>query len=236
MALYSIFISFCINSSEACFTNYWGIPFKNHNEILEYVKNILPSSPVILEAGANLGEHTLKMKAVWPNATMHVFEPLSYSFKTLRQNLKYAKGTYCYPFALSNHSGLVDFYINPGNTGACSINPPVHWNASEFQKDPIHIFCMAPDDWADLYDISQIDFMWLDMEGHELYALSRAENILKSVKVIFTRISFIPVRIGSTSHDALTYFLEKNGFSEIWRWEVGNGYGDALFVKKEFLS
>lgn len=223
------------SSSSVSYTNSWGLAFKNPNDVLEYVKQFLPASPIILEAGAHLGEDTVNMKAIWPNATMHIFEPLPQSFKALRKNLKYVKGAYCYPVALSNHGGTADFYINPGNPGASSINAPVHWNANEFEKKPVQIHCMTLDTWADLYDISHVDFMWLDMEGHELYALSHAEKILPSVKAIYTEISFIPVRIGSSSHDALKNFLEGYGFAQVWKWEVGNGYGDALFVRKDLL-
>lgn len=222
-------------SVEQNYTNYWGLPFKKPNDVLEYVKQFLPASPIILEAGAHLGEDTINMKSIWPDATTHAFEPLPDSFKAMRKNLMHLKNTHCYPLALSDHNGIAQFYLNPGNSGACSINAPVNWNASEFEKHPTQIHCMTIDSWANLYDVTSIDFMWLDMEGHELYALKHAKKILESVKAIYTEISFIPVRINSCNHNDLKTFLEEHGFTEVWRWEVGNGYGDALFIKKDLL-
>jgi len=218
------------------FTKNWGMQFKNPKEVLEYVKQFLPYAPIIVEAGAHHGDDTVNMKSVWPYATMHLFEPLPQSFKIMRKNLINIPQVHFYPLALSNHEGITEFHVNFANTGACSINGPVHWNAAEFEKTPTQIHCSTLDTWAHLYDISHVDFMWLDMEGHELYALQGAKKLLYSVKAIYTEVSYIPVRVNSGNYKDVTVLLEEYGFTEVWRWDVGNGYGDALFIKKDLLN
>ena len=51
------------------------------------IKQFLPKNPVIVEAGAHIGRDTLKMHAIWPQATIHAFEPVPPLFKQLKKNL-----------------------------------------------------------------------------------------------------------------------------------------------------
>lgn len=201
------------------------------NDMLSYVKSFLPINPVILEAGGHFGEDTIRMKSVWPDATMHVFEPLPSSFEKMIRDTQNLSSVFCYPYALTTFLGKTNFYIDIPNNAASSIGYPVEWNESEFDKTPIQVSCTTINQWASLNNISKIDFMWLDMEGHELYALQHASDILKTVKAIFTEVSFVPVREGSCLYIDLKNFLESEGFVEVWKCSFGR-FGDALFVKK----
>lgn len=212
------------------------MPFNDENEMLAYVKRFLPEAPVILEAGGHFGEDSIRMKSLWPKATMHVFEPLPSSLKLMLKEVNSISSIKCYPYALTNHIGTTNFYIDTVNHGACSIGFPVEWNQDEFDKTPIQVPCITINKWADIYDVHHIDFMWLDMEGHELAALQHADDILKTVKSIYTEISFKPVRVGSCSFSELTSFLESHGFVEVWHRKYGNGYGDALYMKKDLVQ
>jgi 2-O-methyltransferase len=212
------------------------ICFNDENEMLAYVKHFLPEAPVILEAGGHFGEDSIRMKSVWPKATMHVFEPLPSSLKVMLKEVNSISGIKCYPYALTTHIGTTNFYIDTHNNGASSIGYPVEWNQDEFDKTPIQVPCITLNKWAEIYDVDHIDFMWLDMEGHELAALQHAGDILKTVKSIYTEISFVPVRIGSSSFSELTKFLESYGFVEVWHRTHGNAYGDALYIKKDLAQ
>lgn len=203
-----------------------------HQEMLGYVQQFLPSNPTILEAGGHFGEDTIRMKEIWPHATMYVFEPLPSSFKKMVSDTEHLSSVFCYPYALTTFSGVTNFYIDIPNNGASSIGYPVAWNEGEFDKTPIQVPCITIDEWAREQNVSGIDFMWLDMEGHELYALKHALNILGTVKVIFTEISFVPVRQDSCSYTDLKSFLELQGFHEVWKTGSSGRYGDALFMRK----
>lgn len=80
--------------------------------MLHYVKRFLPAAPVILEAGGCKGEDTQRIKGVWPNAIMHVFEPLPISFKALIKNTRHLKGVNTYQYALTSYSGTTKFYVD----------------------------------------------------------------------------------------------------------------------------
>lgn len=207
--------------------------FQTPNEMLIFVKDFLPENPVILEAGGHYGEDTLGMKTVWPDATMYVFEPLPSSFEKLVHNTKNLSGITLCSYALSNYSGKTNFYLNPNNDGASSIGFPVAWNSHEFDPKPFEVQCITLDEWANDHKVSHIDFMWLDMEGHELYALQSASTILHSVKAIYTEVDFVHVRENSCLYSELKMFLEKQGFDEVWKSaDYGSNSGDALFIRK----
>ena len=212
-----------------------AVQFKNPHEMLHYVSRFLPSSPVILEAGGNRGEDTNRMKSIWPTATMHVFEPLPSSFKVMLMNTEHLSNVFCYPYALTNYSGETNFYIDMPNNAASSIGYPVKWNEHEFDKTPINVPCTTIDEWAKLNHVDHVDFMWLDMESHELYALEHALTIMSTVKAIYTEVAYVPVRQGSCLYHDLKRFLKMHGFMEVWKSNSGR-FGNALFLKSNLLE
>ena len=213
-----------------------SISIKNPDQMLAFVKTLIPDAPVIIEAGGHFGEDTKRMKKVWPDATMHVFEPLPSSFEVMTKETQNLTKVMCYPYALTTYSGKTNFYINIPNNAASSIGYPVEWNEHEFDKTPIEVPCTTLNDWSLQYQVEHVDFMWLDMEGHELYALEHALNILSSVKAIYTEIDFVPLRIGGCLYPDLKKFLESQGFSEVWKRRSCPRFGDALFIKKELIK
>lgn len=202
--------------------------YKDGDNALNFVKKILPNNPIILEAGGFDGTDTRRMKNIWPGSTLHVFEPLPNSFVKLQKAISELSNVMLYPYALSNYSGRTNFYVNSHNEGASSIDFPANFIAFQFIKVPIEVECVTINDWVKKFKISHIDFMWLDIEGRELYVLESALNILQSVRVIYTEVNYIPIRKGGCVYSELKLFLEKQGFKEVWKSRFGI-QGNALF-------
>ncbi len=216
-----------------------SLHFPTEKSLLTYIRDtLLPEDPVILEAGGHYGEHTKIMKTVWPQSTMYVFEPLKSSFEKLLERAYDLKNVYCYNYALSDHTGIVNFHVNPGNSGASSIGAPVpvleerRLLLTPFDEIPIPVNCVTIAEWTAHHKVNGIDFMWLDMEGHELQALMHAGDILDKVKVIYTEINFIEIRKGSCLYVDIKKYLEEKGFREVWKKiTTPRSQGDALFVR-----
>ena len=100
-----------------------------------------------------------------------------------------------------------------------------------FAEQTLTVECTTLDDWAQLHDVPHIDFMWLDMEGHELQVLQHATSLLPTVHALFTEVNFVEVREGSCLYKDVKAFLRSHGFIEIQQWNFGR-FGNALFVKK----
>ncbi|MEX0849077.1 MAG: FkbM family methyltransferase [Candidatus Dependentiae bacterium] len=163
---------------------------------------MLPYSPIVLESGGYFGEDTIRIKHIFPDAEVHVFEPLPSSFEVMEKETENLSDVIRYPYALTNYSGKIPFLLLV----------VLHWNEHAFDKTPIQVPCVTINDWATKNNISHIDFMWLDMEGNELCVLQKSLDILHTVKAIYTEISFCKIRETSCKYIYLKAFLKRHGF------------------------
>lgn len=204
------------------------------DEVLDYVRQFLPSDPVIVEAGGHWGEDTERLKRIWPQATLHVFEPLPDSYKILVEHTKHLSDVFCYPFALGDFVGETDFYINEENSGASSIGSPLA-KGEMWREKPIRVPITTLAKWQADCQISHVDFMWLDMEGFELFALRNSGDLLSSVSAIYTEVNYQRTRTVCGVFPLLHLFLSMQGFRQVWCTDP-NIFGDALYVKTNSLK
>ena len=105
---------------------------------------------------------------------------------------------------------------------------------SEYKKT-INVPTITLDDWAQKNNVTHIDFMWLDVQGHALHILKAAPQLLKTIKILFVEVEFIQAYENQYQYNDVKTWLEQNGFVEIGRdFENTNKwfYGNALFRKK----
>jgi FkbM family methyltransferase len=195
------------------------------------LRRMLPTNPIILEAGAQFGEDTAWMSQFWPQSTIYAFEPSPESFPSLKEvalNNSNVIATQC---ALSNLKGEFLFYLAGGASSL--LKPTDSFNNDYFHSDlnnPITVPVTTLDEWAFENNIPYIDFMWLDMEGNELNALQGALNILKNVKLIYTEVNLQRFWENCVMYDELTAWMNDHGFTEIWSDIVPHWHGNVLFM------
>jgi FkbM family methyltransferase len=196
------------------------------------LKRLLPSNPVILEAGAQYGEDTKWMSELWPQGTIHSFEPLPEAFACLQQVAAIYPNVHCYQLALSEKQGVFNFYVSGGASSL--LKPTEQFNNDYFHSDlehPISVQCLSLDEWVSQMNIDHIDFLWLDMEGNELHALKSGIKILETVTVIYTEVNLQKFWEGCVLYQELKQWLEDQGFEELWSDIVPHWHGNALFVR-----
>lgn len=213
-----------------------AIFFKTH-QAFDYIKPYISSSPVIIEAGAFDGRDTQKLAALWPEGTIHAFEPVPDLFTRLQKNTAHLSNVQCYQLALSDYTGEALFYVSekPDKQGVSSQAGSLHKPKERLTRSPIHFprTIMVPtitlDAWAQQYQINKIDLLWLDMQGHELSVLKAAPYMLAIVQVIYTEVGFIEAYEGQPSYEVVKNWIELQGFDEIGRtfenqqtWFFGN--------------
>lgn len=219
------------------------ITFKS-NEALLHIQKYLPSNPIIIEAGAFDGTETKKMAALWPQGQVHSFEPVPELFARLKKNTQNLPNVHCYEIALSDSTGFATLYISekPQKPGIPSqanslLKPKERLKLSPiiFPKT-IEVTTITVDDWAQKYNISHVDFLWLDMQGYELNVLKTAPKVLAQVRVIYIEVEFIEAYEGQYQYPEVKQWLEQQGFVMIGKdfdeaspqWFFGN----ALFIRK----
>lgn len=208
----------------------------HREDIYSLLRVILPSNCVILEAGANNGDDTFELASIWTKGRIYAFEPYPASFKQLKKIIKNKKNVHIFPYALSYTNGKIPFYVNKDNSGSSSLLKRSKEAGKNFLNTvKIMVKSYTIDKWAEKNNVSKVDFMWLDMEGYELQALKKSENILKTTKVIFTEINFDEFWYETTKYEELKQFLEEKGFVEVWCEYYPKVQGDSLFIKKDYL-
>lgn len=222
------------------------ITFKPH-ESFSYIKQYIPTKPVIVEAGAFDGHETQRMLTVWPDATIHTFEPIPAVFKKLEVNTAHLPHVHRYQMALSDTTGTAPLYVaeKPDRpefpTQASSLRAP----KERLRHSPIHfpytldVPTTTLDDWAQRYNVLHVDLLWLDMQGHELDALKAAQNMLRSVSAVYTEVSFIESYAGQAQYPEIKAWLENAGFVMIGKDfsdDTTKFFGNALFVKRDLVK
>lgn len=214
-------------------------------EAINFVEPYLPENPVIIEAGVCDAEDTHRMKKLWPNATVHGFEPHPDLFIRATNETQYMKNVTIYPLALFNKVGTMIFYVSSKIPAASSllvdnldnveIPEDMEHDGRNYQDTPITVNCTTLDFWAETEKVDVVDFIWLDTEGAELYILQSGKSLLTNVKVICTEANFKVFRQGMTQFPELYDFLIEQGFTLKYIWGRSDWQGVAIFVKSNLI-
>ena len=218
------------------------IIFKSH-ETLSIIKQYLPENPIVVEAGAFNGNDTQQMAQLWPHGIIHAFEPVPQLFTTLQKNTCHYDNVHCYAYALSKQNGNARFHVSekptkpgiPSQAGSLRA-PKERLNYSSMQfPSTITVPTITLDSWAQQWQVNPVDFLWLDVQGHELTLLQAGQQLLQTVSVIFTEVGFFENYVGQPRYIDIKNWLERQGFSLIGR-DFANMqqwfFGNLLFVRK----
>lgn len=189
-------------------------------ELLPLLTTLLPDNPIIVEAGAFDGTDSKKLALHWPKGTIHAFEPVPEIFTLLEKNTHDLPNIKRYPYALSNQNGSSLFYVseNPKRPGkpcqAGTLLKPqerLSWSPI-FYPTTTTVSTITLKQWMNITNINYIDLLWLDLQGNEFAVLHDSEDILPSIKLIYTEVSFINAYEGQPKYSEVLTWLEKRGF------------------------
>lgn len=218
----------------------------NSHKTIEILSQFLPKNPIIVEAGAYDGRDTQKMVTQWPQCVIHSFEPLPEIYKRLEENTSHFSQVRRYPLALSDHNGTAEFYVSerPTRPGVASQAGSLHKPKQRLLKSPL-IFprtalvnTITLDAWAAQNNVTAIDLLWLDTQGHEMAILQAAPHIIKNITVVLAEVSFIESYENQPTYEDLVGWMADRGFEHIGRdfQDFSKSFfGNALFVKKNSI-
>ena len=201
------------------------------------LKRLLPQNPVIIDCGAHVGADSLELSRMFPEGTVHAFEPVPHIYNMLQHTIRKRKNIRTHQLALSSSNGTASMYISSGDSDASSsLNKPaahLEDHAGVKFESAIEVQTVTLDDWAAAENINRVDFLWLDMQGHELEMLKASRKILPTVKAIHTEVSMKQTYEGVTTYDAYSKWLTEAGF-ELYKEAIPANIdmGNALFVRK----
>ena len=123
-------------------------------------------APVVLDIGANIGNHTLAFAT--QAARVHSFEPIPPILALLRHNVSQnaLDNVRVHPFALSDQAGEDTIHmVKDGNVGASS------FDRRNRDTEAVTVRKAIGDDYLAEQGITRVDFVKIDVEAHELYVL-----------------------------------------------------------------
>ncbi len=162
---------------------------------------IVRRGDVVLEAGANIGSHTVALsKLAGPNGIVHAFEPQTHAHQLLCTNLIVngcvnTRTAQCALGAARHETEFPD--LSPGqsdNFGAASLLAP----SSVMRKVQV--------DTVDSLGLERLDFLKVDIEGYEPQLLEGARSTIERLRPIAFIESVNPYT-GDISGALKAYFL-----------------------------
>ena len=173
----------------------WGIA----TEHAAAARAISVTEPVLFDVGANHGEWSRGMARRFPKARFFLFEPQPDLQAELRQSG--LPNMTLFSCGVSARDGVVDLFVSNRDDGVASIHERRDSWCSGSAYSRIRIPTVALDDIIAAHHLTRVDFVKLDIEGHELEALKGASSSLESG--VIRALSF---EFGSGNINARTYF------------------------------
>jgi len=132
----------------------------------------------VLDVGANIGNHAL----VYSRFSKHVwcFEPNSEAYDLLVKNIanNRIENISAYQFGLSDQETEGTLYIDEsGNLGASTLRKESRAAEREYSTRAVSL--RMGDKWAHEHAVEEIDFIKLDVEGHEPSAIRGLTDVIK---------------------------------------------------------
>ncbi len=181
----------------------------------------------ILDIGSwHLGQ-SIEFAAVFPHARIDAFEPVPDSYRLcMQRHTQLSKHDQdrinVHNIALSNAVGEVPFYpidtdatnvYDAGFSSMLKFNGGLN-NTADVQKE-IKVQADTLDNWCTANNISEIDILWMDVQGAELLVMQGGQQILKNTKVLLTEVGLKPYYEGHTLKADIDELLLGLGFREL---------------------
>jgi FkbM family methyltransferase len=149
--------------------------------LLEQVLKAAPgATPCLLDIGARMGDWSECAQALLKRAGLkgrvHAIEPSTASYAYLTNRLKSSESVHTYKLALSDQSGIRDFFVLGDLDGINSL-VPVDGALVE------QVATMRLDDYLDQQLIDSVLMVKSDAEGHDLNILQGASELFRHGRV-----------------------------------------------------
>lgn len=139
--------------------------------IQQVIHRFVRASSNCIDIGSHLGSVISEIVRLAPQGHHLAFEPTPYKAKWLRKKFSEVE---VFDVALSDRSGEVSFYLNTKRSGFSGLSQHM---VKDSTIEKLSVRCDRLDNFvrADC----RIDFIKLDVEGHELGVMRGGENLLK---------------------------------------------------------
>jgi FkbM family methyltransferase len=180
------------------------------NGELRLLRERLPQAAIVFDVGANVGNWARLALSVNPNILLHCFEPSTPTFNKLIEQ-GFGPNVTCHKFGLGASRGTAELLIFEDGSPLNSIYRREGLESLEIapQSKSESIVLRTLDDYCEEKQVEAIDFLKVDVEGHELECLRGASGLLSG-----NRIALIQFEYGGCNIDARVFLKDIFGFFE----------------------
>ena len=191
--------------------------------------------PAIFDIGAHHGESVAYLKTLFPNASIHSFEPDPDSFDVLSASV--IDGVSYFNLALSDTDGTASFYrnkishtnsllkVNLNSKDSIGIaNATAQDDRQYFEgfNEEVKVAATRLDSFTKQHSIGQIDLLKIDVQGAECRVLAGGNATLRNTKAIILEISFFDYYEHQTAFMDVEQILSPLGFRLYSISEISN--------------
>jgi FkbM family methyltransferase len=158
--------------------------------------------PVVLELGAHHGMNTMWFLDLFPEATIHCFEPDPRALSVFKSAINDPRVT-LHEAAIAAEDGTTTFHMSDG--AHPTVGAPAHgWDASGSIHPPANACAIYPwmrferttmvttmrlDTWRSHYGVAHVDFIWADVQGAEADLIAGGAETLARTRWLYTEYS-----------------------------------------------
>jgi len=206
----------------------------------KHILRLLPSNPVVVDAGAHIGIDSQYFAEKFPEGQIFSVEPVSEIFQALSRRMNRYKNSTLVKVGLAEISGVKSINLSSGESDASSsLLPPkdhLAHHPNVYFKDSEEINVLTLDDFIALNGIQMIDLLWLDLQGMEPAVLRESPNALKKIRLIHTEVSFVETYNGVELFPEFNSFLKSHSFKLLKLNTDFKDMGNALYINSKFNS
>ncbi len=177
-------------------------------------QGVLPGT--VIDVGANVGQFAVASAKLFPNVSVHSFEPNPDCVALLKKHVKPLGNVKVYPIALGDEEGEVAFHVN-SHSHSSSILPLSSNHLEAFpdarEVNSIRVKVSTLDRVFSGIELAAPVLLKLDVQGYEAQALRGAVETLKRVDYVILEASFKPMYEGEMLFMEVVRLMEAYGFS-----------------------
>ena len=156
------------------------------------------------DIGANVGDYATSIADIFNNQiTIYAFEPSKLTFATLKDKTSNVDCIHLFNFGLSDKTEEMKLFYDKPNSLMASVYERDLANVNVVLDNTETVQFSTVDAFCKEHSIQEIDFLKIDVEGHEINVLNGAKGMLNSNKVKFVQFEF-----GEACIDSKTYLKD----------------------------
>ncbi len=206
----------------------------------------------ILDVGACEGLSSVRYARQFPNAKVYAFEPIPTNIARIKTHLKKygIQNVSIIPDCLSDEAGEATFYVSSGTPEAFQ-NEDLNWdygNKSSSLLPPVEGTGIHPwlkfrekikvktrrlESFCTENQITEIDFIHMDVQGAELKVLEGAGKMLESTKHIWLEVENVELYKDQPLKKDVERFLSTHGFLLVLDTAKKSFSGDQYWISEK---